>query len=278
MRTVSESLSSPRRFKGIPALQKDAVLSALKAFGLTSHDQALSLELVAGRESALARISIMEDSVIEHDARQIPGYDLVQSDITGRALFVQGVDQLEVFTANRRSLEHCFGVDLIYLNITKENIVMLQYKMLEPVQNDNKDTDWIYRPNQKLDDEIGRMKTFAVNQSPKPHEYRMNPAVFFLKFVKRNGLISNGGIITPIDHFEKICNDPKFKGPKNGVRISYKSLAGRYLRQGPFLELIRAGYIGAHAETTAHMKTLVEAVLTDGRSVVAAIQQPKAKA
>ncbi|MGH8527158.1 MAG: hypothetical protein ACREXY_24015, partial [Gammaproteobacteria bacterium] len=68
------------------------------------------------------------------------------------------------------------------------------------------------------------------------------------------------------------------QGPKKGLRVSYRSLSGRYLRQSAFLDLIRAGYIGAHAETTEHMKVLVDAVLQGGRSVVAAIQQPRTMA
>jgi hypothetical protein len=44
------------------------------------------------------------------------------------------------------------------------------------------------------------------------------------------------------------------------------------MRQGAFLDLIRSGYIGAHAETTQHLETLVEAVLANDRAVVAAIQ------
>jgi len=63
---------------------------ALRTFGLTPDDQARLLELVEGRETALAHVGIMEDSVIEHDARHIPGYDLVQSDLTGRAVFERG--------------------------------------------------------------------------------------------------------------------------------------------------------------------------------------------
>ena len=105
-----------------------------------------------------------------------------------------------------------------------------------------------------------------------PHEYRLNPAVFYLKFVKRDGSLTGGGIITPIDHYQELCEDPKLKGPKDGLRISYDGLAGRYLRQGAFLDLIHSGYIGAHAETTAHLRTLVAAVLRNDRAVVAAIQ------
>jgi len=272
MRAVGESLSSsPKRYSNAAALQEDAVRTALRAFGLSADDQAKSLELVEGRETALGRISIIEDSVIEHDARHVPGYDLVENHLTGRAVFTKDDQRLEVFTANRRDLEHVFGVDLIYLNASRQNIIMLQYKMLDPLRQVG-DTDWIYRPDAQLDEEIRRMRTFAVGHPPKPHEYRLNPEVFYLKLVKREAQIGGGGIIMPIDHFEQLRKDPACKGPKGGLRISYKSLAGRYLRQSAFLDLVRSGYIGAHAETTQHLKTLVEAVLANDRAVVAAIQ------
>ncbi len=275
MRSVAESLSAPKYFKGTSELQEDALRMALKAFGLSTGARASALELVEGRETALARIAIMEDSVVEHDARNIPGYDLVESDMTGRAVFERGDDRLEVFTANRRPLEKVFGVDLIYLNSRRQNIVMLQYKMLELVKTDEVHEDWIYRPDAKLNAEISRMKRFAVAHPPGPYEYRFNPAVFFLKFVKRDGSISAGGIITPIDHFDQLRKDPSCRGPKKGIRVGYESLAGRYLRQAAFFDLIRSGYIGAHAETTAHLRTLVEAVLRNDRAVVAAIQFAK---
>jgi hypothetical protein len=66
--------------------------------------------------------------------------------------------------------------------------------------------------------------------------------------------------------------DPACKGLKGGLRISYDGLAGRYMRQGVFLDLIRSSYIGAHGETTQHLKTLVDAVLANDRAVVVAIQ------
>lgn len=274
MRAVAESLSVPKAFRGIAALQEDAARVALMAFGLTPDNQARSLELVAGRETALARVGIMEDSVIEYDARHIPGYELVQSDLTGRAVFESnnGNERLEVFTANRLPLEHCFGVDLIYLNASRQNIVMLQYKMLE-LSKDEADADWIYRPDAKLDDQIRQMQKFAADHPPGPLEYRLNPAVFYLKFVKRDAEIRNGGIIIPVDHFEKLRKDPACRGPKKGLRVSYRSLSGRYLRQSAFVDLMRSGYIGAHAETTGHIKALIEAVLNGNRAVVAAIQQ-----
>jgi hypothetical protein len=47
------------------------------------------------------------------------------------------------------------------------------------------------------------------------------------------------------------------------------------MREQPFLDLIRAGYIGAYSATTEPFMVLVRAVLERGRAVVAAIQTSK---
>lgn len=275
MRTAVASLSAPKYFRGMAAVQEDAVHTALRAFGLSPGDHAVSLELARDQNTALTRVNIMEDSVIEHDARTFHDYELTGSDITGRAVFEKAHERLEVFTANRRPLEKVFGVDLIYLNVTRQNIVMAQYKMLEPDERQDRDKDWIYRPDANLESEIERMRKFGKQHPLGPYEYRLNPQVFYLKFVKRGGALGNAGIVLPIDHFERLRADPSCKGPRGAIRVSFESLAGRYLRQGPFLDLIRAGYIGAAAETTAYLKELVEAIVKSDRAVVAAIQSYK---
>ena len=272
MRSVTESLSSPTDFRTMAAQQEDGVQTALRAFGLSGDDQAVSLHLSQGKETALGRVNVVEDAVIEHDARYVPGYDLVGSDITGRAVFEKGLEKLEVFTANRRPLERVFGVDLIYLNTTRQNIVMVQYKMLEPPRGNGGDKDWIYRPDHNLESEVQRMRKFSTQHPPGQYEYRLNPQVFYLKFVKRNGALKNASIVIPVDHFQQLRCDPSCQGPRGGFRISFERLAGRYLRQGAFLDLIRSGYIGAHCETTEHLGQLIQAVLQGNRAVVAAVQ------
>ena len=92
------------------------------------------------------------------------------------------------------------------------------------------------------------MRKFGKQHLPGPYEYRLNPQVFYLKSVKRGGALGSAGIIVPIDHFERLRADPSYKGARGAVRVNFESLAGRYLRQEPFLDLIRAGYIGATAE------------------------------
>lgn len=285
MRGVIAALNSPKTYSSKAALQQDAVSLALKTFGISPTESAIFVETAEGRETALARVDhveeesdeyvdIYEDAVIEHDARNVPGFTFVKSDLTGRAIFENGFEQLEVITANRRPLEEVFGVDLIYLNVIKQNVVMVQYKMLERHRQGRK-TDWIYRPDRQFEKEMDRMKRFSQSHSPGVLEYRINPQVFYLRFVRRNAKLGRIEATMPIDHFEILRNDPECRGPKGAFRISYDTLDGRYLRQEAFLGLVRSGYIGAHAKTTADLETLIKATLNDKRALVAALHSTR---
>ena len=272
MQAAAASLVVPKHFSSIEAIQEDAVQMALRAFGLSVRDKAITVDLPSDKSTSLTRINILEDAVVEHDARHVPGFDLVNSHVTGHATFEKGSERLDIYTANKRPLEQTFGVDLVYLNRTQKNVVMVQYKMLEPVTGDGGENDWIYRPDSQLDSEIERMRKFSKAHSPKPFEYRLNPQVFYLKFVKRDGALRNAAIVLPIEHFEQVRADAASVGPRGGIRLSFEALGGQYLRQGPFLDLIRSGYIGAHAETTDHLSALVDAIVRGDRALVAAIQ------
>ena len=224
MRVVADSLASSRGYGDMASLQHDAIQTALRAFGLSTDEPANSLDLMSGQETTLARVSILEDAVVEHDARHVPGYILAGSDLTGHATFLRNSEKLEVYTANRRPLEQTFGVDLIYLNLIRQNIVMLQYKMLE--RNETLGgKDWIYRPDDRLESEIERMRRFQQEHSPNSHEYRLNPEVFYLKFVKRDSVSKNASITMPIDHFERLRKTPRAEG--QGVDFASVSIVLR---------------------------------------------------
>lgn len=271
MREVILSLDVPKHYSSNRALQHEAITLALRAFGLSPEDDAALVEIADGKETELSRVSIHEDSVIDHDARVVPGFEFVGSDLTGRAVFRNGGDVLEVITANTRNLEKAFGVDLIYLNAIKRNVVMLQYKMLEPTRSSG-DTDWLYRPDGKFSEELARMKLFSEAHVPGALEYRINPQVFYLRFVRRDAQLGKSAITIPVDHFDILRNDPACNGPKGAFRVSFNALDGRYLRQDCFLDLVSAGYIGAYAKGTADLTALIEATLRSNRAVVAAVR------
>jgi hypothetical protein len=259
----------PKTFRDGFALQQEAVDLALRFFGhpLSSSRRAIIPKI---SETSLASFRLLEDTVIEHDARSIPGMRLVRSDVTGFAEFEGAGDRLRVYTANKRPLEALFGVDLLYLNLNIGNMVLVQYKMLERTQG-NSGADWIYRPDNQLDDEINRMDRFRQPAQGAITGYRLNPEAFYMRFVKREASTSTPAITMPIDHFKAIrANMPG--GPRGGLRISYEALNGHYMREAGLVDLVKAGYIGCHCETTAAFEALIREILQDGNATVAAIQ------
>lgn len=271
LRAVVENLQSLGRYSSNIGLQKDAVDLSRKACGLSAGAVASVLDVGDGQETALAGYRIHEDAVIEHDTRVISGFGLSKSDLTGRAIFRKDSEMLEVITANRRPLENALGIDLIYLNAIKQNIVMVQYKMLESSRTAEQ-TDWLYRPDKQLEEEISRMKRFSNSHVPGPLEYRINPQVYYLRFVRRDAELGRQAVTMPIDHFKTLRNDPECKGPKGAFRISYDTLGGRYLRQEGFLDLLRSGYIGAYAQEAGDLTNLIQNIIRNDRAVVAAKQ------
>ena len=270
MRAVAAALSAPSTYSTNKGVQKDAISLAMKAFGLSPTAPAARVYLDDNQDTALGETKIREDFVIEHHARSIPGFALSKSDLTGRAIFRKDREVLEVITANRSPLEEVLGVDLIYLNAIMQNIVMIQYKMLER-ESFSSGNNWIYRPDHQLEEQMNRMRRFSHSRAPQPSEYRINPQVYYLRFVKRHAILGKSTMTLPIDHFEKLRDDPKCRGSKGAFRISYESLKGRYLRQEGFLDLLRSGYIGAYAQTAADLTALIDAILSGDRALVGAI-------
>ena len=124
--------------------QLDAIKTAMAAFGLSKSDFPEILEVPEDSDSTLnyldshvdsseeqsEKAHVLEDNVITKDATIIRGFELIEKHMTGRAVFFNSGERLEVYTANKGPLEEMLGVDLIYINDTAGNTVMVQYKML----------------------------------------------------------------------------------------------------------------------------------------------------
>ena len=276
-------LRRPKRIDDARAMQRDALALALKMFGAEAEASAVALP---GAETALGIVSLREDAVIEHDARWVPGWRLSQSDLTGRARFERRGERVDIFTANKQPLEELFGVDLVYLNVRRRALVMVQYKMLEPdaklrrridagdaPDEEEEGQDWIARIDGQFVDELRRMRTFDKDLAPEG-DYRLNSSAFFFKFVRRYARANAAGIMLSLGHLDRLMEDGNLTGGRGGLRISYGSLDGHYLRSDPFVELVRAGYVGTRNATTDHLEVLIDAALRGGRAVVAGLQTP----
>lgn len=275
VRRIAAVIDRPRRFTDARALEQNALELALKVFGAT--DPAVALALPDDGGSALAGVRTLEDAVIEHDARWIPDWTLSHSDLSGRALFRRGGQELEVFTANKRPLEELLGVDLIYYNRLRQALVLVQYKMMEPGALKNgeggpPERDWLVPIDQQFRDEVARMERFDRDLDANG-SYRLNTSAFFFKLVKRDAAVTSAGIVLSLGHLKALQADGRLLGPRGGLRLSYSDLDGHYLRSDAFVELVRSGYVGTRGATTAHMETLITAALNGGRGVVAALQR-----
>ena len=271
MRAVANGVG-PRKVYGGPAdMQADAVASALKIFGVSFDDAAVSLELGGPEnDSALEQVRISEDAAIEHDARVVDGFELASSDLTGKAVFVNGDEALEVITANRRPLEEVLGVDLIYVNATMRNVVMVQYKMLEA---EGRGGRRIGVPTGQTVPERGRSNE-EVRWQPVAGARRVPDQRRGVLFEVRQERCEVGTRSDryPDGSLRTAGKDPASKGSRGGFRVSYDTLGGRYLRQESFLGLVRSGYIGAYSKRASAFTRIIEAILKDGKGMVAAFQ------
>jgi hypothetical protein len=253
--------------------QEDAIQSAMDAFGIRGNALPDEVALKKGASSGLSLIGayLYEDNVVHADASQLPGFDAIAPNVTGRAVFQKGDERLVIYTANKLPLEKMLGVDLIYINETRGNVVMVQYKMLEEDKKQVKG-DWHFRPDKQLRHEIARMKIPTIQAIPA--DYRLSSNPFFFKFVKRKIVDdSHQSFLVSLDHLNHILASPVVKGPKGGIRMSYDALDGTYLREADMIGLIRSGYVGTHSAETAALKTIIDAVAKGNRAVVMAWQK-----
>jgi hypothetical protein len=254
--------------------QEDAIHAAIEAFGIRANEIPNEIVLKRGATSGLGLIGayLYEDNVVHADTSQLPGFDAIAHDITGRAVFEKRNERLVIYTANKLPLEKMLGVDLIYINESRGNIVMIQYKMLEEDRNNGESLDWVFRPDKQLRDEIARMKIPALQEVST--DYRLNCNPFFFKFVKRKIVEdSHQSFLISLDHLNKILVSPEAKGPKKGVRLSYDALDGTYLRAADMISLIRSGYVGTHRAETKALATIISEVAKGNKAFVLAWQR-----
>lgn len=249
--------------------QEDAIALALDIFGIRSSVAPKSVALKTGTTSGVGLLGahLYEDNVVHADATSLPGFERIAQDATGRAVFEKSDERLVIYTANKLPLETMLGVDLIYVNETRGNIVMIQYKMLE----EGNGKDWIFRSDKQLKAEIGRMKIPPTDGIK--NDYRLHPDPFFFKFVKRKVVDdSPQSLILSLDHVLQVLGSSQSTGKKGGIRMSYQGLDGTYLREADMIGLIRSGYVGTHRVQTDALSVLIDEVARGNRALVLAWQ------
>lgn len=272
LETALSQLPKLRQTPNANWAQEDAIQTAIDAFGIRGNAPPNEVAIKKDASSGLSLFGayLYEDNVVHADASHLTGFDAIASDVTGRAVFQKADERLVIYTANKLPLEKMLGVDLIYINETRGNVVMVQYKMLE--EDKKAKDDWNFRPDKQLRDEIARMKIPAIQATPTDYRLSRNP--FFFKFVKRKIVDdSHQSFLVSLDHLNHILATPAAKGPRGGVRMSYDALDGTYLREADMIGLIRSGYVGTHGAETTALATIIDAVAKGNKAVVLAWQK-----
>ena len=218
---------------------------------------------------------IQEESALQHDLFNWKG--IAPMHVAGHSIFTQGKRTLEVLYANRNSLEHTLGVDLIYYNEEYQLFALVQYKLMRE-ENER----MVYRPDWQLHQELKRMDEFVEKyhlsqELQSDQEFRLNADGFFVKLVPNRGLRpASGELIKGMyltrEYLKYLLGPFGPKGDKGGPVIHFDN-AQRYLTNTEFVQSVNRGWIGMRRLHSRALKDLIRQYYETGRGVLVAVEE-----
>lgn len=259
----------------IAQLDRSAVMKAINVDEIETANSILDL---------LDVVPIQERTLIEHDARifqQVLGKQPSRS-----AFFSDGSDRsVRVHVVDQTDLETVLGIDLVIYSKCYKNFLLMQYKRMV---KDN--IGWAYKisPTSNLHLQLASMAAFrsAVStepcSSPTLWSYRLNEEPFYFKFCEQfrsnardDSLVP--GITLCVPHLREFITLQEAKGPRGGLAVGYHNCP-RYLNNTEFIQLARAGWIGAGNQAVKLLKKVLLANQKGGRAaMLAVIDTPRRK-
>jgi hypothetical protein len=262
--------------------QQQALVTALSIAGLdrdelqewTPPDQGLPGSFLDGLPSARLR----EDPMVVNDLSKVPGFGVIKSLPYNAAVFESNTERLTVVLANRLPLEEQTGTDLVYFNETYNSFVMVQYKAMD---RDDEEGALFRLPSTQLNEEIQRMdKLLKILHSCPPNNhrdgFRLNENPFFLKLCPRivfqpDDVSLVPGMYLPLDYWKVLAIHPSLKGPRGGLRVTYKNV-GRHFENTDFIKLVAKAWIGTNTNQSSILKNLIREVIKTGKAVAIAVK------
>lgn len=252
----------------ILAMQRDATVGAVRMAGMDGSEFArwdrptvpLSDEAIApnftdgvpgARDGQQPRA--LEDRQIDRDAGTMIGWLTANAPHVSWCRFTGFGQRLYVANANRDIPENTLGTDLIYFNATRQSLVLVQYKRMDPRKGN------YYYPDSDagLAVELERMEkvdTLAAASASADRDFRLNPAPSWLKVCQSQAFIPQAadmvtGMYFTREHFERLRKDPRCQGPQGGTRFGFKTTP-HYLDNTMFHRLVETGLIGTTGTST----------------------------
>ena len=224
-----------------------------------------------------------EESALQHDLFNWPGMSPLHQ--TGRSVFTQGKRKLEVYYANRNTLEKTLGVDLIYYNSEYELFALVQYKLMkQDDENDHDDDRMVYRPDKDILKELERMDRFVGHYGPDGEldshkDFRLNADGFFIKLIPNRGLRpSTGELIRGMyitREYMKFLLGPRGPKGKRGGSLIDLNAAPRSLSNSEFVQVVSNGWVGMRKLHVQALKHLIREYYETGRAILLAHETEK---
>ena len=239
----------------------------------------LRAERPDGQRSFLERVQALrapESTAIAYDAMRFLDFDRIDSP-SGVISFTRGQEQLVVINVNAQPLETTTGADLIYVNERLDSIVLVQYKTMK--REGSTDDEAVYRPDQRLENQLERMEQIPVLDSDgSPEQYRLHPGCAYVKLCSQvtslsgeaNQLVS--GMYIPADYWKALSSSPQIEGPKGGKVFSYRTV-DRHISNELFVSLVRGAWIGTRGQASIDLTEEIATALSGGHSVTVAAQR-----
>lgn len=265
--------------------QKEAVATAMSLAGIDRaplrewalHEDAAPQSFLDGLSESRQR----EDEMIVRDLSMVPGYEFIRRVPNASAAVFQDEEtgnRLTVVLANRLRLEEQTGTDLIYYNERFKSFVLVQYKAMEPDENEGS----IFRfPEKKLSEEIERMEAFLeeltkLEESGTTDDFRLNNDPFFLKFCPRiqfepDSSALTKGMYVPLSYWKRLSDDDALLGPKGGRRLAYSNVR-RYFDNSAFVSVVKGAWVGTCVDQSAVIEQWMRAIIETGRSITFAVK------
>ncbi len=268
------------------AYQRDAVVTSLEIAGIPKDHLHIapqvtddSVEGVRSIFDSEEHMTTIEDLAILQDLDAGgEGWEYIKRQRYPAKLFVYNETKLTVILANKLSIEHQLGVDLIYVNETLKATVFVQYKMFRGVDGEDG-----YRPDNNLASEIDRMDALAACLATSGHDescdsYRFGSDPFFMKFCKKllthedSGHVP--GMYVPLSFWKRLIKSPAAKGRNRGIVVYPETFQRRYFTPTHFIDMVGRGWIGTTGVQTDLIVPYLKAAIEGKKTVVLAVQSP----
>ncbi len=247
--------------------QLDGVKIGLDIAGIDRKHALAQLEH-PDQPANLQLASVHEDHILANDMQHFSGWDSLPYLVSGTQ-FVErhGARRLQVFLANRVSIEQQTGADIVHYVRDYHAFVLVQYKRCH-----KENGSWVYRPDAKFSEQRRKLRRIQSFWSGSTYDvkrdHRLGQAFCLFKFCP-----SHQPLIPDMSrgkYFDLVGLEASIDlGPKGGRVLRYDDV-DRYYTNTLFCDLVSQGWIGSIGNATEQIFQVIEESLDQDRSVLLA--------